>query len=76
MKWMEFRSFMNEYFNDSDELRIAVDEDNPTIEVIPKKDTIDDDGYAIVIKNRLNDDYFIWTHKDISEFTKGENHEV
>jgi hypothetical protein len=70
MKWMEFRAFMNDYFYDSDEIRIAVDGENPTIEAIPHVDCFDDDGYAIIIKNRLNDEDYIWTHKEISEYGK------
>lgn len=67
MKWKDFRSYMNLFFDDNDEIRITTNNELPVIELVPKND--DDSGYSVII-NSLDDEYFVWDCAEMTEFVK------
>ena len=84
MKWKDFREWMNEYFNDDDEIRITVTNEYtelnkdiediyPVIAIITHEESEDDGGYPIFVASDLEekeDGYFVWSHQDITNFVK------
>lgn len=84
MKWKDFRSWMNEYFNDEDDIRITVTNEYselnadikdiyPVITIITPEESEDDGGYPIFVASDLEEreeGYFAWSHSDITNFAK------
>jgi hypothetical protein len=84
MKWRDFRAWMNEYFNDEDDIRITVTNEYlelnddikdiyPVITIITPEESEDDGGYPIFVASDLEereDGYFAWSHEDITNFAK------
>lgn len=84
MKWKDFREWMNEFFNDDDEIRITITNEYtelnkdikdiyPVIAIITHEESEDDCGYPIFVASDLEekkDGYFAWSHKDITNFVK------
>lgn len=84
MKWKDFRSWMNEFFNDDDDIRITVTNEYeelnrdikdiyPVITIITHEESEDDGGYPIFVASDLEekeDGYFEWSHEDITNFIK------
>ena len=84
MKWKDFRSWMNEYFNDDDDIRITVTNEYrelnddikdiyPVITIITQEEAEDDGGHPIFVASDLEEreeGYFAWSHEDITNFAK------
>ena len=84
MKWKDFRSWMNEFFNDDDDIRITVTNEYtelnkdikdiyPVITIITHEESEDDGGYPIFVSSDLDEreeGYSEWTHEDIMNFVK------
>lgn len=84
MKWKDFRAWMNEYFNDDDDIRITVTNEYPelngdikdiypVITIITHEESEDDGGYPIFVASDLEEreeGYFVWSHEDITNFIK------
>lgn len=84
MKWKDFRAWMNEYFDDEDDIRITVANEYselnddikdiyPVITIITHEESEDDGGYSIFVASDLEEreeGYFAWSHEDITNFTK------
>lgn len=64
MKWKDFREWMNEFFDDEDEIRLTI---------ITNEESEDDGGYPIFVASDLEEreeGYFAWSHVDITNFVK------
>lgn len=79
MKWKDFRSWMNAYFNDEDDIRFTVTNEElnegvyPVITIITPEESEDDGGYPIMVASDLEEKeegYFVWSHEDIANFIK------
>lgn len=84
MKWKDFRSWMNEFFNDDDDIRITVTNEYeelnrdikdvyPAITIITHEESEDDGSCPIFVASDLEekeDGYFEWSHEDITNFVK------
>lgn len=84
MKWRDFRAWMNEYFNDEDDIRLTVTNEYPelnadikeiypVITIITPEESEDDGDYPIFVASDLEEreeGYFAWSHADITNFTK------
>ena len=84
MKWKDFRSWMNEYFDDEDDIRITVTNEYlelnddikdiyPVITIITPEESEDDGCYPIFVASDLEEreeGYFAWSHEDITNFAK------
>lgn len=73
MKWKDFRSWMNEYFDDEDEIRLIATSKYPIITIITHEESEDDDSYAIFVASSLEEreeGYFMWSHEGITNFAK------
>ena len=84
MKWKDFRSWMNEYFDDEDDIRITVTNEYlelnedikdiyPVITIITPEESEDDESYPIFVASDLEEreeGYFAWSHEDITNFAK------
>lgn len=84
MKWKDFRAWMNEFFNDEDDIRITVTNEYrelnrdikdiyPVITIITPEESEDDAGYSIFVASDLEEreeGYYEWSHEDITNFTK------
>lgn len=87
MKWKDFRAWMNEYFDDEDDIRFTVTNEElnediyPVITIITQEEAEDDGGYPIFVASDLEEreeGYFAWSHADITNFIKqisGANHD-
>ena len=85
MKWKDFRAWMNEFFNDDDDIRITVTNEYkelnddikdiyPVITIITPEESEDDGSYSIFVASDLEErkeGYYEWSHEDITNF-KGE----
>ncbi len=84
MKYKDFRSWMNEFFDDEDDIRLTVTNEYaelnkdikdiyPVITIITPDESEDDGGYPIFIASDLEekeDGYSEWSHEDITNFIK------
>ncbi len=84
MKMKDFRSWMNEYFDDEDDIRITVTNEYlelnddikdiyPVITIITPEESEDDGAYPIFVASDLEEreeEYFVWSHEDITNFAK------
>lgn len=84
MKWKDFRTWMNEYFDDEDDIRITVANEYselnddikdiyPVITIITHEESEDDGSYSIFVASDLEEreeGYFEWSHEDITNFAK------
>lgn len=84
MKWKDFRSWMNEYFDDEDNIRFTVTNEYrelnedikdiyPVITIITQEEAEDDGSYSIFVASDLEErkeGYFAWSHEDITDFAK------
>jgi hypothetical protein len=84
MKWKDFRAWMNEYFDDEDNIRITLTNEYPelnsdikdiypVITIITPEESEDDEGYPIFVASDLEEKkegYFAWSHEDITNFAK------
>lgn len=79
MKYRDFREWMNEYFNDEDDIRLTVTNEDlsegiyPVITIITPEESEDDGGYPIFVASDLEEreeGYYAWSHADITNFTK------
>ena len=84
MKWKDFRAWMNEFFNDEDDIRLTVTNEYlelngdvkdiyPVITIITHEESEDDAGYQIFIASDLQEreeGYFVWSHEDITNLVK------
>ena len=84
MKWKDFRAWMNEYFDDEDDIRITVANEYselnddikdiyPVITIITPEESEDDGGYTIFVASdpeEREEGYFAWSHDDITNFIK------
>ena len=84
MKWKDFRAWMNEYFDDNDDIRITLTNEYPelnadikdiypVITIITHEESEDDGSYLIFVASDLEEreeGYFAWSHEDITNFIK------
>lgn len=84
MKWKYFRSWMNEFFDDEDDIRITITNEYPelngdikdiypVITIITPDESQDDAGYSIFVASDLEEreeGYYEWSHEDITNFIK------
>lgn len=84
MKWKDFRAWMNEFFDDEDDIRITVTNEYkelnsaikdiyPVITIITHEESEDDGAYPIFVVSDLEEreeGYFVWTHEDMTNFIK------
>lgn len=84
MKWKDLRTWMNEYFNDEDDIRLTVTSEYrelngdikdiyPVITIITQEESEDDECYPIFVASDLEEreeGYFAWSHEDITNFAK------
>lgn len=82
MKWKDFRAWMDELFNDEDNIRITVTNEYkelngdikdiyPAITIITPEESEDDGGHIIFVASDLEEreeGYFAWSHEDITNF--------
>ena len=62
MKWKDFRSYINLFFDDNDEIIITVDNDVPVIKLVTKNN---DSEYSVII-NSLDSENFVWNWSEIA----------
>mgnify|MGYP003296438068 CR=1 FL=1 len=84
MKWKDFRAWMNEFFDDEDDIRLTVTNEYselnddikdiyPVITIITHEESEDDRSYSIFVASDLEEreeGYFEWSHEDITDFAK------
>ena len=84
MKWKDFRAWMNEFFDDNDDIRITLTNEYkelnddikdiyPVITIITQEESKDDGGYQIFVASDLEEreeGYYAWSHEDITDFAK------
>lgn len=84
MKWKDFRAWMNEFFDDDDDIRFTVTNEYqelnrdikdiyPVITIITPEESEDDGAYSIFVASDLEEreeGYFAWSHEDITNFAK------
>ena len=84
MKWKDFRSWMNDYFDDEADIRITVTSEYlelngdikniyPVLEIITPEESEDDGAYPIFVASDLEEKeegYFACSHEDITDFVK------
>ena len=62
MKWKDFRSYINLFFDDNDEIIITVDNDVPVIKLVTKNN---DSEYSVIISS-LDSENFVWNWSEIA----------
>ena len=62
MKWKDFRSYINLFFDDNDEIIITVDNDVPVIKLVTKNS---DSEYSVIISS-LDSENFVWNWSEIA----------
>lgn len=86
MKLKYLIAWLNEFFDEDDDIRITVsnryeslnDDINdiyPVITIVTPEESEDDGGYPILVASDLEEreeGYFEWSHRDITNFAKGE----
>lgn len=84
MKLKNFIAWLDEFFNEDDDIRITVTNEYeslngniknvyPVITIVTPEESEDDDGYPIFVATDLEErkeGYFEWSHKDITNFIK------